>query len=118
MATRDPRRSGNPATRAAAPWGPAPSGTPSRFQAGSRAVLERLARLPRLTVPVVMLVLMLLGVSAPLAVALPALAAAGGFVLWLAILSWPVLNSQGRLVRGLMFGLIVGAALARIFGVL
>jgi hypothetical protein len=65
-----------------------------------------------------MLGLMLIGLSAPLVVALPALAVAAAFVLWLAALSWPALDAKGRLVRGLMFGLIVGAGAARVFGVL
>jgi hypothetical protein len=63
-----------------------------------------------------MLVLMLLGLAAPLPLALPALAIAGAFVAWLAILSWPVLSSGGRLLRVVMIVLVVGAAVGRVAG--
>jgi hypothetical protein len=80
--------------------------------------LQRMSRMPPLVVPTVMLVLMLVGVSAPLAFALPALAIAALFVLWLAYLSWSVIDTRGRLLRGLMFGLVVGAMAGRVFGFL
>jgi hypothetical protein len=63
-----------------------------------------------------MLVLMLVGLSAPLALALPALAIVAAFVGWLAYLSWPVLSSRGRLLRIVMVGLVVGAGVARAVG--
>jgi hypothetical protein len=63
-----------------------------------------------------MLVLMLVGLSAPLALALPALAIVAAFVGWLAYLSWPVLSSGGRLLRIVMVGLVVGAGVARAVG--
>jgi hypothetical protein len=63
-----------------------------------------------------MLVLMLVGLSAPLPVALPALVIAAAFVGWLAFLSWPLLTPGGRLLRGVMLGLVVGAAVGRCVG--
>ena len=63
-----------------------------------------------------MLVLMLVGLSAPLPFALPALAIAAAFVAWLAVLSWPVLSFGGRLLRIVMIGLVVGAAVGRVAG--
>jgi hypothetical protein len=63
-----------------------------------------------------MLVLMLVGLSTPLPVALPALAIAAAFVAWLAYLSWPVLSSGGRALRIVMIGLVVGAAVGRVAG--
>jgi hypothetical protein len=63
-----------------------------------------------------MLVLMLVGLTAPLPFALPALAIAAAFVAWLAYLSWPVLSSGGRLLRITMICLVVGAGVARASG--
>jgi hypothetical protein len=63
-----------------------------------------------------MLVLMLVGLTAPLPYALPALAIAAAFVAWLAYLSWPVLNSGARLLRIAMVSLVVCAAVGRMAG--
>jgi hypothetical protein len=41
---------------------------------------------------------------------------AAGFVGWLAYLSWPLLTPGGRLLRGVMLGLVVGAAVGRCVG--
>jgi Family of unknown function (DUF6703) len=79
-------------------------------------VLARLARLPRIFIPTVVLLLMVLGLSASLPVALPAFAVLTAFVGWLAYLSWPTLNTAGRLVRVLMLALVIGAAIAQITG--
>jgi hypothetical protein len=84
--------------------------------ARSRPILEWLSRLPPLAVPVAMLLLMLVGLSAPLPFALPALAIAAVFVGWLAFLSWPVLSSGGRILRTTMICLVVGAGVARAGG--
>ncbi len=111
----NPKRSGNPATRANSP-----STTPDRghsaLRARSRPLLVRLSRLPKLVIPAVMLACMLIGLAAPLPVALVALALATAFVAWLAVLSWPVLDVKGKFVRGLMLGLVVGSAVARVNG--
>jgi hypothetical protein len=63
-----------------------------------------------------MLLLMLVGLSTPLPFALPALAIAAAFVTWLAFLSWPVLTSGARLLRVVMVGVVVGAAVGRAAG--
>ncbi len=117
MVTPNPRRSGNPATRAAAAHTPRPA-TPRQvaFHTRSRGLLVRLSRLPKLVIPALMLALMLTGLSAPLPVALVALGLAAAFVGWLAMLSWPVLDVRGKFVRGLMLGLIAGSAIARVNG--
>jgi hypothetical protein len=63
-----------------------------------------------------MLVLMLVGLSAPLVAALPALAIVTAFIAWLAYLSWPVLSSGGRLLRIVLIFLVVGAGVSRVAG--
>ncbi|MGI8614759.1 MAG: DUF6703 family protein [Nocardioidaceae bacterium] len=118
MASFNPRRSGNPATRATAGRSPASSTSDGRsgLHDRSRVVLARLATLPRLVIPAAMLGLMLLGLSAPLPVALAALSVVTVFVGWLALLSWPVLDLNGRFLRGLMIGLVIGSGVARVNG--
>ncbi len=63
-----------------------------------------------------MLALMLVGMLSPLWLALPAFALVAAFVSWLAALSWPVLDTRGKLLRGLVLGLVLGAAVGRARG--
>ena len=116
MAGRGPRRSGSAATRSSSTGSPASPKARGVVAARSRPILEWLSRLPPLAVPVAMLLLMLVGLTAPLPFALPALAIAAAFVAWLAYLSWPALSSSGRLLRSTMILLIVGAGAARAGG--
>jgi hypothetical protein len=116
MAGRGPRKSGSAATRPSTGSSPASPQARGVVAARSRPVLEWLSRLPPLVIPVAVLVLMLVGVTAPLLVALPALAIVTCFVGWLAYLSWPVLTSGGRLLRILMICLVVGVGVSRVAG--
>jgi hypothetical protein len=77
-----------------------------------------MSRLPSYTVPAVMLVLMVVGLSAALPLAIAALGIAALFVTWLAYLSWSVIDTKGRLLRGVMVGLVIGALVGRITGFL
>jgi hypothetical protein len=92
------------------------SPTRERVSTHSRDLLVRLSQLPPLVVPVAVLVLMLLGLMAPLYAAVPALVVVAAFVSWLAYLSWPVLDSRGRLLRGVMLGAVAAALVGRITG--
>jgi uncharacterized protein DUF6703 len=92
------------------------SGARAMVSARSRGILLRLSQLPRLVVPGVMLVLMLVGLSAPLPLALPAFAVIAAFVAWLAYLSWPILDPRARLLRAVMLAVVVGAAVGRVAG--
>ncbi len=112
----NPKRSGNPATRASTPPAVTAEQSHSALRERSRPLLVRLSRLPKLVIPAAMLACMLIGLAAPLPVALVALAFATAFVAWLAVLSWPVLDVKGKFVRGLMLGLVVGSAIARVNG--
>ncbi len=76
----------------------------------------RLSVLPPLVVSLVMLGLMLVGMLAPLWLALSAFAVVAVFVSWLAVLSWPVLDTRGKLLRCLLLGLVIGAATGRLRG--
>ena len=115
MSGPSPRRSGNPAKRAMAGSSARPQQVPAgSLRDRSRALLARLARLPPLAIPAAVLVLMLVGLSAPLVVAVPALLLVTVFVSWLLYLSWPILPTRGRLLRILMVTLVVGSTVARI----
>lgn len=120
MASADPRRSGNPAVRANVAGRDDGTGEAGSLRAAvnarSRPILARLARMPRIFIPTVVLFLMVLGLSAPLVVALPAFAVLAAFVGWLAYLSWPALDTGGRLIRVLMLAVVIGAAVAQITG--
>jgi len=90
---------------------PAPAPSPR-----NAAALRRLAALPRLTVPAVVLALTLAGLSAPPAIGAPCLVLVVLFLGWLASLAWPALDQRGRTLRLLMMGLLIGAAVARSVG--
>lgn len=76
----------------------------------------RLAALPPLVIPGLILVLMVVGLAAPLPVALVALGIIALFVGWLAYISWPALDSRAKLMRGIMLGLVIGSGIARARG--
>lgn len=77
-------------------------------------LLARLSTLPRLTVPVAALVLLLVGLMARPLFALPALALLVALVGWLASLAWPQADTRGRLVRLVAVVALSAILLARI----
>jgi hypothetical protein len=80
----------------------------------SKPLLLRLHQLPRAVVPLATVALVLVGVLAPPAVGLVALAVVALFVSWIAYLSWPVVTGGGRLVRVTMVALVVVLAASRV----
>jgi hypothetical protein len=82
----------------------------------STGVVVVLSRQPRLVLPAMILVLMLVGLFAPVILAVIALAVILAFVSWLAFLSWPVLPTSQRGLRLLLIGLILVVVVARITG--
>ena len=84
-----------------------------RIETSSRPVLVRLHRLPRLVVPLVTVLLFVIGALAPVAVGLTALAVALVFMTWIAYLSWPAVDTTGRLLRLAMLTLIIFLAASR-----
>ena len=70
--------------------------------------------MPKLVVPLGTLVLVALGLFAPLSIALPALALVLFFFAWIAYLSWPVVSTGGKVLRGVMLGLVVAMAASRL----
>lgn len=94
---------------------PAPSGSlRDRVEDVSRPLLRRLTDLPPMVVPLGTVVLVAVGVLAPLPIGLVALALVLLFIGWIAYLSWPAVGAAGRLWRVIMMGLIVTVAVSRI----
>ncbi|MGH3357159.1 MAG: DUF6703 family protein [Nocardioidaceae bacterium] len=86
---------------------------PPSFGPRSAELLTRLHALPRLTIPVAALVLLLVGLFAPATYAVSTLVLLTLFVAWLATLSWPTLDRSGRLIRMIAVGALVGLLLSR-----
>jgi hypothetical protein len=89
------------------------SSTRKQIEDISRPSLVKLSSMPKLVVPLGTLVLVALGLFAPLSIALPALALVLSFFAWIAYLSWPVVSTGGKVLRGVMLGLVVAMAASR-----
>lgn len=76
----------------------------------------RLSRLPPWLVPVIMFVLALVGLLAGGLMGLLALGLIAVFLAWLAVLSWPVLAPQQRLLRLLAVAVVTAAAVITLVG--
>ena len=77
-------------------------------------MLAALHRQPRPLVPIATVVLVAVGLLAPLPVALVALALVFVFVVWIAYLSWPAVTLSGRLMRLAMLTLIIVMIVTRL----
>lgn len=86
----------------------------TRVEDVSRPLLTRLHALPQLTVPLGTVVLIAIGVLAPLPVGLVALGLVLAFVGWIAYLSWPATNVGGKLWRVLIVALLITLAVVRV----
>jgi hypothetical protein len=67
--------------------------------------ISRLHAMPRLTLPAITLVLVLIGAFAPVTVGVPALVLLALLLGWLGFLSWPVVGSGSRALR--IFAILV-----------
>lgn len=105
------RPGGSPA--AAAP--PAP-GWRRGLEKRSVGPLVMLNNLPRWLVPLLLGVLLVLGLALPSRWAGLLLLVPAVFLLWLLLLSWPVLQPVGRFLRMVAVLLVLGAAVARLAG--
>ena len=76
-------------------------------------MLVRLSSMPRPMVPLGTVLLVVIGLFSPLPIAVPALVLVFLFFVWIAYLSWPVVSTSGKFLRGMMLGLIVAMALSR-----
>lgn len=90
-----------------------PSNTRRQIEQASRPVLVRLSSMPKPLLPLATVLLVAVGLFAPLLIALPALALVFLFFLWIAYLSWPVVTTGGKAMRGMMVGLVIAMAASR-----
>ena len=80
----------------------------------SYPLVRKLHSMPKLTMPAITLALALLGVFAPLVVAVPALLLLALLLGWLAFLSWPAVTTGPRLLRIFSILVILLFAVSRI----
>ncbi|CAB4957524.1 MAG: hypothetical protein F2842_08970 [Actinobacteria bacterium] len=118
------RRPGNPANRSGTPATsskptPATTGLSMRrkFERRSAPFILFLHQLPRWAFPLLMAVFLVAGLLIPIAwlggVLLLALSL---FLVWLTILSWPVLSVSGRLLRSVTIAAALAVTYARFTG--
>jgi hypothetical protein len=105
--------------RSAGQNGTVPSNPPTsalrrQVEGVSRPILVRLSALPRPVVLIGTLGLVVIGMLAPLPVALVALAIVFLFVAWIGYLSWPVVGTGGRFARIAMLALVLVLAWLRV----
>ncbi len=110
----DPLPSQRPEKRIGTAAEPRDLPPPSQEEDRGRAFLAWLRQLPPLVVPCVLVVLVWVGLMASVYAAVPALTLIGGFVAWTANLSWPDLDLRGRLLRGLVLGVLLALAISQI----
>lgn len=107
--THSPRTT-NPSRRQ--PASPSSPGR-RRLEIASAGPLALLHRLPGWLVPALLAVLLVLGLAVPYAWSAVFLLPVAAFLTWLLLLAWPVLDTRGRLMRVVVIGLVLAAAVAR-----
>ena len=70
-----------------------------RITQASYPLIARLHAMPKLTLPLITVALVLLGGFAPAVVAVPALLLLALMLAWLGFLSWPVVSPGSRMLR-------------------
>ena len=86
----------------------------ARITKASYPVIAKLHAMPKLTLPVASLLLVLIGAFAPVGVAVVALLLLALLLGWLGFLSWPVVSTSSRLLRVFAVLVIVFFAVSRI----
>ena len=94
---------------------PAP-GRRGRAERRSAPALLWLSSKPTFLLPLLSVVLLLVGLAAPMAVGVPVLLVLAGLVGWLSYLSWPAVVGAQRVLRVVTVGLLLAVALGRLAG--
>lgn len=79
----------------------------------SAPLLLRIHSLPKFLVPVVIAVLMMLGLFSPALLGGIALSVVCLFIGWLMYLSWPLLDPSSKLIRSIVFIILVTATVVK-----
>jgi hypothetical protein len=77
----------------------------ARITKASYPYIARLHAMPKLTLPIITLLLVVVGAFAPAAAAVPALLVLAVLLSWLGFLSWPVVSAGSRALR--LFAVLV-----------
>lgn len=91
---------------------PAP-GLRGSVERRSAPVLLWFSSKPKVVLPALTVLLLLVGLAAPSAVGVPVLVALALLIGWLSYLSWPVVDTAPRLLRVATVGLVLAAAAGR-----
>ncbi|WBQ03077.1 DUF6703 family protein [Kribbella sp. CA-293567] len=86
----------------------------ARITKASYPIVARLHGMPKLTLPGITLVLVLVGVFAPISFGVPALVLLALLLGWLGFLSWPVVGNGARFLRIFTVLVILLFAVSRI----
>lgn len=88
----------------------------ARITKASYPFIARLHAMPKLTLPIATLLLVLIGAFAPVAAAVPALIVLGVLLAWLGFLSWPVVGTGSKAIRVFAVLVIAFFAISRLAG--
>ncbi|MFC0622746.1 DUF6703 family protein [Kribbella deserti] len=83
---------------ASQPTGPV-SPLRARITKASYPLIARLHGMPKLTLPIITLLLVVIGAFAPVAAGVPALILLAALLAWLGFLSWPVVSGGSKALR-------------------
>ena len=92
---------------------PAP-GLRGRIERRSAPALLWFSSRPKVVLPALTVLLLLVGLVAPTPVGVPVLFVLALLIGWLSYLSWPVVSRSGRAVRVVMVALVLMLALTRL----
>lgn len=97
---------------------PTPSAMRMQIEDASRPLLVWLTKLPKMVIPLATVVVLAIGVLAPLPVGVPALAVVTVWMAWLGYLAWPAVTPGGRALRLATVGILLVAIVMRVLPVL
>ncbi|HIT76426.1 MAG TPA: hypothetical protein IAA98_12645 [Candidatus Avipropionibacterium avicola] len=95
-----------------------PSALRLQVEQVSRPLLVWLTRLPKMVIPLLTIVVLAVGVLAPLPIGIPALALVLLWMVWLGYLAWPAVTPGGRLLRVATVAILALAIVMRLWPVL
>lgn len=88
----------------------------ARITKASYPFIARLHAMPKLTLPITTLLLVVIGAFAPAVAAVPALIVLAVLLAWLGFLSWPVVGAGSKAVRVFAVLVIAFFAISRLVG--
>lgn len=109
------RPSGSRPNRPRPPLVPQPApGLRGTVERASAPALVWLSARPKLVLPVLSVVLLVAGLTAPTVVGVPVLLLLAAVIGWLSYLSWPAVDTAPRVLRLVVVGMVLAAAAGRL----